>query len=726
MSLAALVAASVVFAYALLFVTFVTPDDEGYFLLALRAHRAGASLYGDIATIYGPFYFEVVGALFRWFAIPLDHVAARWFALAVVVLAALGISHYVRRMTGSALAALVAYFLAFVHLCSLATTPLHPTGLVTLLLSALVLATLGLESPSRRSLALAVCGALTAAIALTKLNAGCFVVLAFAALFTRFAPSTRTTRWARIGVSVGLPLVPLVLMRAQLGEPGILSFALVISLSLITFGFLGAPDASERSLSIRPYLAGAVALTLVVLAPCVFGESGWNGLWNTLVLGTLRFPGAFVAAPELHPGAELALALVIAPIVLVAQRRARWRIATDLVALLKLAGGLMMIALCFGRLPDTLRALPLVWLVALPGRSLRRGLATRTLLGLLVVLLGLHAYPIGGNQALLAGCLLPAAGIVTVCDAIADVPSISRAFSFRAAWRVLGSAAVVSTLMLHTVIRWTLPRLATYYRKNVPLELPGAESLRLPESQVAELQWTAKNLAQNGATFVGIPGLHSFYFWSTLAPPVRFYPNTWVLFYDDAQQEQLADALLSSPRPCLVRKLDTIQFYTGQRELDGPMARVAAREFETAGNAGEYELLIPRGARADLVLSVLTEAAPQPLRERFGIDRAMRLSFPKMPGVHFTRAVVHDCARNVDVLDSAAESSERRATIVDEDGRELIGGHAGGVVDLGRRSPLYLIGPTHEFAVRPGTMLVRSLDETGRVVARLIAPTNVR
>lgn len=719
------VALSAVFAHAFLFTTFRIQDDEGYFLFALRAYRAGRSLYGEIDTIYGPFYFEAVGALTRLLHIPLDNVGARWFVLGVWILSCLGLARYVQRLTESRLAGTLAYFLAFPLLNPLVSAPLHPVGLILLLLSALLLASLGLSNPRRRTVALAVCGALTAAIALSKLNAGGFVLIAFAACFCRFAPRTRTGLVLRLATGGLLPVLPFLLMAPQLGQPAFLAFAWMVSLSLVPFGFLSALDAEERQpIGIASYLLGGLALTSAVLCVYLFQGGGWYGLWHSLVLGTVSFPGAFVLPPRFEHGVEAWLALAAIPMVLCARLRWMAWLGRGAGAAFKLACGLTILALCLGSPPTCLCALPLVWIGAVPGTASKRDLETRTLLALLAVLQALHAYPVAGSHVVLFAFLLPGVGVVTVCDSFRELPASWRAVLCRARWRLLGAAAVLFTLACFHSTWSHVPILARQFRKGVPLDLAGAESIRLPERRAAELQWITKNIEHHGQTLLGIPGLPSFYGWTPLISPVPFYPNTWVLFYDPAQEAKLAQALLASERPCCVRNRGAIEFWTRTRELtDGPLKRAVERDFRVAGAVGEYELLIPSSARPDLLLSVLPEPPSRAVLDRFKTDRAFRLTFPLMPGVHVSRIVVRDAQRNAEVFDSAAEDPAKRIAIVNGAGESLLRDASSDVIDLSLQSDIFMICPASDFQVSADSTLVRAYDETGRVVARLLVPT---
>jgi hypothetical protein len=288
----------------------------------------------------------------------------------------------------------------------------------------------------------------------------------------------------------------------------------------------------------------------------------------------------------------------------------------------------------------------------------------------------------------------------------------------------VGAALVVIALALWHPVPSSAQKLANLFRKGIPLDLPGAGSIRLSEPRTAELEWVARNLEQNGDTFVGIPGMHSFYLWASMPSPVPFYSNAWVLFLDEAERAELARALLASHRPCIVRNLTVLDFWTGSREAaPDPLTRAAEHDFRRVGSVGDYELLLPKDARPDLVLSMLSEPAPPALRQRFGVERALRLSFPVMPDTRVARIVVRDMAHRVDLFDSSATSDARHASIVDGGGEALLGAGTPGSIDLARRSEIYLVDPTASLAPECTSTLVRAHDASGRVVARLLIPS---
>ena len=69
-------------AYARMFTGFSVYDDEGFFLATLRDYLGGTPLMTSTGlTLYGPFYFELYGGLFRLLGIAPDHDAGRWLTL---------------------------------------------------------------------------------------------------------------------------------------------------------------------------------------------------------------------------------------------------------------------------------------------------------------------------------------------------------------------------------------------------------------------------------------------------------------------------------------------------------------------------------------------------------------------------------------------------------------------------------------------------------------------
>ena len=131
--------------------------------------------------------------------------------------------------------------------------------------------------------------------------------------------------------------------------------------------------------------------------------------------------------------------------------------------------------------------------------------------------------------------------------------------------------------------------------------------------------------------------------------------------------------------------------------------------YEVAGETRGYEILVPRGRRADLVLSARRVPVPAAIarvpEERF----ALALAFPAMPGVRVARIEV--CAPQSDRI------LFEGLPVVDAEGREVQLPFA-----LEARLDVILVCP-HAIAEHPpDTILIRARDEGGAVAAGSTRP----
>src|SRR5205823_5224002 len=110
--------------------------------------------------------------------------------------------------------------------------------------------------------------------------------------------------------------------------------------------------------------------------------------------------------------------------------------------------------------------------------------------------------------------------------------------------RLRAATAGATVLVLTAAIAILLPFNATRYLRNVPLDLPGATLLRLPENQAAEYQYLARLVRTQADTVITESGFNSLYFWSRQPPPTL---SVFVL--TERQQANLADAVTVATRP---------------------------------------------------------------------------------------------------------------------------------------------------------------------------------
>jgi hypothetical protein len=288
-------------AHAALFGDFSDYDDEGYMLLSLRAWREGNPLYDRVPTIYGPFYFQFVSAVFALLRLPLDNAGARWFALGVWIVASLLCGAWAWRRHRSFLAALLAWALAFRTLTLLTKEPLHPGDLIVLLLAVAAHVALGLSERTPKLSTWVLLGALTAGVGLSKTNVGAFLLVAVLASWARFAERGRATRLA---LALFLIALPFLLMRGRLDLGWVREFAILVAASLAPFGILLFREPGEHSWGKKPlvaFLAGGAALVLLSIAFLFVDGTTPAGLWRELVVAAVKFPAQTWLEPELPP-----------------------------------------------------------------------------------------------------------------------------------------------------------------------------------------------------------------------------------------------------------------------------------------------------------------------------------------------------------------------------------------------------------------------------------------
>ena len=701
-SLAALavVAASAFVARRLLFSTFRPWDDEGYMLLIVREYARHGGLYDRIQTPYAPLFFEAVAGLHRFLGVALDNVLARHLALVIWIGASLGCSALVLRETRSVLFAFIAWVLVFPILMALNAEPMHPGQGIVLLLPLVAIAALAATASGGARWATA--GVLAGAILCIKLNVGTYVLLAFAGEFLR-----RSGRFGRAALFV-LAAFPLALMAPLFAKAWVQELAWIAAVSLGSVAavawFAPAP-APLRTRDVAAFAGGALLAGVLALGIAFATGTTPAGLWNGLVLETVRVPSVFFARATLP-----SIVFVAPPLALLAVAAALHREgvprspkAALAIAALKCAGAIAALVIGAGA-HRFLGALPCLGLLSLPTRERDGGVRDRWTLALLAGFVALQVYPVAGSQMNFSAFLLPSVALVALHDGGRVLAGIVRF-----PWRLERALAPVGALVLLAFHPFypLVPEWMEFWGKFVPLGLPGAASIRLPEADVATQRWLAANIRANGTTFFGEPGLDSLYIWTGTEPPVPFYSHMWMVQTPIERQRPVAAAIAGRKDVCVVRNRGIVETWLQGRPLaDSPILEAIESGYEVAGRTRGYELLLPRGRTPDLVLSARRVAIPAPIatvpEERF----ALALSFPAMPGAKVAR---------IEVFEPEEESVLFEGLpVVEPDGRE-----AGLPFALDERRTVLLVCP-HEIAEhKPDTILVRAFDESGAVVARL-------
>jgi hypothetical protein len=387
-------------------------------------------------------------------------------------------------------------------------------------------------------------------------------------------------------------------------------------------------------------------LTVLLLAGwTLLTGSSLHGLLDGVLLQHVQFPTLFFWKPPLDSGALLAGVAGVA-LCLWTRRAADADRAGRVLDAAKLAFGVYGVIACW--LPEApyflFLGLPFVWLAGVrpcaPGTAL-----ARTTLIALTVTQSLLAYPVPGSQQFFATMLIP----VTAVVCLADVPSRLLPAS---AWRVAG-VLIVALLGLESFQAYASIRA---YEALTPLDLPGAERVRLPEERVALYRWLCYNLRERADAFVTEPGINSLYFWTGTEPPTGLNTTAWMFLLDDARQQQIVDRLAAHQHTATMRCEPLLRLFTARGPTPRPLARLLHDNYRTVATFPGYEFRLPK-ERDDTPLLF----AGQWLKaEPTAPGQTVRLALPALAGQTLARVQVVDLTTGeiiADVADSLELSS---------------------------------------------------------------------
>lgn len=583
-------------AVTLLFSTFMLYDDEGYVLWSLNTFIEHGRLYDLTYSQYGPFFFLFHQAL-HLAGVAFTNLGARWLALAWWLGASGFCGALVWRLTRSTPATVFALTASFLHLWRLSSEPSHPGGLVSLLVA--LLAWAGVRWMERPQVLAAITGAIGAALLLTKINVGAFAVIAAGAWWLLHLDSPALSlRWQVALVGLALAALPPVLMHNLLAADWAMVFALVAASSAVAVALAAGAGAEPRTqwrnlVPLVATAAGVVALTCILT---VARGTTWRGLLDGVLLEPARHPAVFFSEVRWRPGAlavaavSLALACWCSRIQPTAPRR--WLAVARVVALGALLvtwwepWGLNMHAFSLSY------ALALTWLFVLPLDADRGTQAARAWLGLLVVLQALHAYPVAGSQIGWGTFLWVPLAVLGMYDARRVLTAWAPGWRISPDVAALGLAAAVAVGHCAKFAQLGYQRM----RDSDALGLPGAESIRLPESVTTAARTMAVNAVVHGDMLFTLPGMLSFHPWSTVPPPTTVNTTHWFSLLSAERQAAIRTRLEAAPRSVVIaeqslyRHLQTSGFNT-----ESELTRWLHQNYRAAFKIENYEFWVRTG-----------------------------------------------------------------------------------------------------------------------------------
>jgi hypothetical protein len=230
----------------------------------------------------------------------------------------------------------------------------------------------------------------------------------------------------------------------------------------------------------------------------------------------------------------------------------------------------------------------LAWVAAIPPRETRPETSfLRALIPGLALLQLLHGYPVAGSQLGSGLLLLVVAGGICIGDGIEELSRLeTRLAPDPRAWRGLALLPVVAFALwfVLTPLRQFNSDQGDLYEAGVPLDLPGAERVRLGPDRVGQLQDLVAGIREHCRSFLTIPGMNSLYLWTEQGPPTGMNGTDWMWFFDTAQQQAIVDQVRGMDGLCVVRNDALIDFWEGGHGAvpDRPLVRFITRNFKVA------------------------------------------------------------------------------------------------------------------------------------------------
>jgi hypothetical protein len=609
---------AVVVAYTAIFAGFASYDDEGTVLVTLNAFAHGQPLYTDIFSPYGPFFFEFFGGLSALIGRDFTTDASRSIVIVIWIASSFLLGLACQRLTGRLSLGVAGMIVAFGVLNALFPEPMHPHGLLVLLLSGFTL--LAVRGPGKRTaLAGGAAGALLAAALLTKINFGAYAIAAVVLAAAMTVEPLNRRIWLRWLLIVAYLAVPAVIMSSDLREGWVRSF-IVLELcggaAIVAAAWPAQPQLGEEQRALSSWVVaaaiGCLGTALVILLAIVALGTTPAELYDGLIGEALNVRNVTGGAFE-TPSQAISWAVAAFAAALVTTRLRAWSSGEPSLwpGLLRGAAGLaiwftIVKQAPFGLNPSTNQdVLPmlLAWVAAVPPAAppeppFKRFL--RVLLPAAAVAGVLGAYPVPGAQVGIAALMFVPVGALCIADALASLSAWSAVRGEVALARfgtaaAVGCAALAAMLALGQIV---LPGIsnAIVYEENKPVPFVGASHMRLKPEEVAEYEGVVDFIERNRCTtFIGYPNVDSIYLWTGIEPPKPYAPGAWVTALDEEGQNRILAQVRASPRPCVLHNEAVAAAWLGTRPPpDTPLVHYIFDDFEAVGRSGNFELRLPR------------------------------------------------------------------------------------------------------------------------------------
>ena len=601
-----------------MFEGFAPWDDEGTVLIALQGVARGDAPYTDVFSQYGPFWLELFGGVFALTGRSASIDTGRTVVLVEWLACSVAMGLVVREMSSSTILGLAASMLAFEVLDAIATEPMHPSSLVCVLLTAMVVVVTMVLPRSPRA-ALAALGALSAALALTKINTGGFLMVAVVLAFGSTHGDTLRRRFVVLAAAAVLVALPVLVIGTKITEGADQNYAWVVASGGLALALVVVDEPRLRgALPGRAWtavLAGAAAVTVPVIGIALAMGTRVGDLVDSVLIRPTRLSDAFSVPLVLPPQVlDWGLLAVAAAFVV---RVSRSAVDTTGPLLLISAAGRLLAGLAIwfsimGSSPVTVGpasgplalSVLLAWVAAIPTAADATrppsSAVTRVLLPTAAITESLQAFPVAGSQVASRFCSMVPVGAMCLRDGTDDLRAWAAS---RSAGTVDVVRTVISALGLVLAAKFAIAAVVrplhsnrSTYRAERALPFPSATRVHLPAPERSAIIGVTRLLQSRCTSFQSLPGMASFYVWTRQRPPTGFNVGPWWSLLSHREQQAIVVALSRTPRSCVIRNDDLVAFWTRGKRLptDSPLLNFIDTAYKPLGRFGGYRVLVRR------------------------------------------------------------------------------------------------------------------------------------
>ncbi len=554
--------------YWLLFTQFMVYDDEGYVLWSLHNYFQEGGLYTKVYSQYGPFIYTLYYGIHTVFDLRFDNEVGRILTLGYWIGASSLTGLFVWRHTRNAISAAAAMALTFGCLLVMINEPIHPGGIISLLVAlGAVGGAIALEKSQPISFAI-LAGIIGSAMVLTKINVGAFFIISAGSWMAINWGKPKLARASLWLAAIGSLLVPFWLMKTLWPEPWVAIFAMGFSCAALALVLLIEQNRRPQfSWSSWRYFVGvAVIVSAFILILTWARGTSFAMLWQGIVAAPMQQPVVYahsvkwpIIVPWLTSG-MFALALAY-------HTKTRiWR--APLIASARLVVAIWLFSQVSRGIDNSLTfysfhyGLPFAWLMVVP---LQAGKTTsftnaRLWLAWAFVWQTLHAYPVAGSQMGWGSFLWMPLAAVGIHEAL-----LYWAAQARKSERIIKIAGACAGLGMIGLLSWNLGFVSYQrYVQGEPLNLNGAKHLRLSDDITSVLRILDKNIRQHGDMLYSYPGMFSMNIWSELPTPTAANVTHWFSLLTPEAQQDIIDKLEAEERPVLAVQSYLINYLVHQ------------------------------------------------------------------------------------------------------------------------------------------------------------------